>query len=77
MSKETRLTFYKVMALSTLLYGSANCTEMTFHTHVAGYTLQNRRTNGDIRQEMSMMSTLDMISSIGQNGWKTLIEWIP
>ena len=73
-SKGSRLKFYKVMTLSTLLYDSENWTltkgqasrieaaEMRFLMHVAGYTLHDHRRNTDIRQELNIMSILDRIA---------------
>ena len=78
-SKGTRLKFYKVMALPTLLYGSENWTvtkgqasriqaaEMRFLRHVAGYTLRDHRRNTDIRQELSIVSILDRIAKYWLN----------
>ena len=87
-SKGTRLKFYKVMALPTLLYGSENWTfmkgqasriqaaEMRFLRHVAGYrpTLHDHRKNTDIRQELSIMSIFDRIGQFRLNRWEHLCQ---
>ena len=73
-SKGTRLKFYKVMVLPSLLFGIENWTltkgqtsriqaaEMRFLRHVAGYSLHDHRRNTYIRQELNIMSILDRIS---------------
>ena len=62
------------MILPILLYGSDNWTstksqasrfqedEMRFLRYAAGYTLQDRKRNVDVQQEVHIMSILDRIA---------------
>ena len=79
-SKETKLKFYKVMAVPILMYGSENWTltqkerkliesvEMKFLRHVAGYKLIDRKRSEEIRQELNIFKILEKIDEF-RNNW--------
>lgn len=83
--KETKIKFYKVMAVPMLLYGSEfwiltkkeerriEAAEMKFLRSVAGYTLFDRKRSEDIRRELSIFKLIDIIKQY-RNDWKQHIQ---
>lgn len=83
--KETKLKFYKVMAVPVLLYGSECWTmtkqdekkieaaEMRFLRHVAGYTLWDRKRSEDIRKELKIFNLREKIQQ-HRNNWREHVD---
>lgn len=83
--RETKLKFYKVMAVPILLYGSEFWTltkkeektieaaEMRFLRSVAGCTLLDKRKSEDIRNELNIFKLMDKIEQY-RNNWKEHVQ---
>ena len=85
---ETTLKIYNTLILPTLLYGSQNWTltasqsrgieaaEMKLLRHLAGYTLQDHKTNDFIRRELKITAILDKIDEYRLN-WHLHLQRMP
>ena len=86
--KETILKIYNTLILPTLLYGSENWTltasqrrrieaaEMKLLRPLAGYTLQDHKTNDFIRRELKITAILDKIDEYRLN-WHLHLQRMP
>jgi len=85
---ETILKIYKTLIVPTFLYGSENWTvaasqrrrieaaEMKLLRPLAGYTLQDNKTNDFIRRELKITGTLDKIDEYRLN-WHLHFQRMP
>lgn len=86
--KETKLKFYKVMAVPTLAYGSETwtltkkqqskiqTTEMKFLRNVKGCTKRDLITNENIREELEIFNINERLKDFKQN-WKEHVDRMP
>ena len=86
--KETILKMYNTIIVPALLYGSENCTltasqrrrietaEIKLLRPLAGYTLQDHKTNDFIRRELRITGILDRIDEYRLN-WHLHLQRMP